>query len=239
MLSKTITRFFILVSILPFKVYAGNFTAVDFNYQQGDYGSSVTEKLSMFYLSLGRIETQYDVSVSLPYLYLNRNDATDSVSQNGVGDLFLRGGYELVNEAKSGFSLYSSLAIKIAIADEAKGLGSGKSDAGLYFNLSKQWHQTRATLYTGYIINGDPQGIDYTNTPLYGISFARYFGKTSGFLSLQGSKALVDTNDDPASVSGGVYHMFNSQYMFRGQVSMGLSDGSADYGFNVGLVNWF
>ncbi len=229
----------ILPTILSVKVYAGNFAALDFNYLQGDFGSPVTEKLSMFNVSLGRIETQYDISMSMPYLFLNRSDATESISQDGVGDLFLRGGYELVNEAKSGFSLYSSLGIKIALADETQGLGSGESDIGLYVNLSKQWNQIRGTLYSGYINNGDPATIDYANTPLFGISVARYFGKTSGYLSLQKSGALVDANDDPLSFSGGVYHMFNSQYTFRGQISLGLSDGSADYGFNIGLISWF
>lgn len=229
----------ILPAILSVKVYAGSFAAVDFNYLQGDFGSPITEKLSMFNVSLGRIETQYDISVSMPYLFLNRSDATESISQDGAGDLFLRGGYELVNEAKSGFLLYSSLGIKIAFADETQGLGSGESDVGLYVNLSKQWDQVRGTLYSGYIDNGDPAGIDYANTPLIGISIARYFGKTSGYLSLQKSAALVDTNDDPVSFSGGIYHMLNSQYTFRGQISVGLSDGSADYGFNIGLVNWF
>jgi len=239
MLSKHINFLILLAVVFPLKLYAGNFAALDFNYLQGDFGSPVTEKLSMLNFSLGRIESKYDLSVSIPYLYLNRSDATDSISQNGTGDLVARGGYELVNEARSGFSFYGSLAIKIGLADETRGLGTGENDVSLNFNLSKQWHQIRGTFYTGYINNGDPLNINYSNTPLYGIRVARYFGLTSAYLSIQKSKALVNTNNDPVSFSGGLYHMLNLQYTFRGQISFGLSDGSPDYGLNLGLVRWF
>ncbi len=228
-----------LLVTLPSEVFAGNFVAADFSYFKGDFGSPVTEKLSMFYASLGRIEPNYDLSVSLPYLSFNRSDDTQAVTESGIGDLFLRGGFRLVSEAKAGFSLYGSLSAKIALADETKGLGSGENDYGLSFNLSKQWDKIRGSIYTGYSNNGDPQGLNYANTPLLGISVAKYFGLTSAYVSLQKSKALVDSNKDPFSLLGGVYHMFTTKLMFRGQVSLGLSDGSADYGFNVGLVNWF
>jgi hypothetical protein len=91
----------------------------------------------------------------------------------------------------------------------------------------------------GYVLTGDPSGIDYDNAVLYGIGVNRGFSRVNVFASLQGQTAVVPGGDAPLDVDVGFFHLLTLDYVVIAHVYMGLSDGSPDGGAGLGFVRWF
>jgi hypothetical protein len=75
-------------------------------YKTGSFGTPTTSDL--FYLSpaLGYVTPNYDMSITIPYLFLTNKTAGQSTTEDGIGDIFLHGGYVFLPETDNGYSLY-------------------------------------------------------------------------------------------------------------------------------------
>jgi len=85
------------------------------------------------------------------------------MTESGLGDILVGGRYYFNEEGKYP-DIEGVASIKLPTADKDKGLGTGKSDAGIRMEASKHFHKImfwEAGL--GFTWMGDPAGIDYQN----------------------------------------------------------------------------
>lgn len=208
-------------------------------YKTGDFGTPVKSDLWYFSPALGRVTTQHDVSVTIPYLFLTNKVAGQSFSENGIGDIILRGGLVLIPEAENGFSLAGSLSVKIPTADENKGLGTGKADYGGFFGVRKSIGQNRFMLSAGYIKAGDPSGVDLNDVYVYDIGYSKVFYRTEVSGWYEGRRATIPGARNPQEINIGFFHILNNDYSVKGSAFSSLNDGGPDFGLNSGIVRWF
>jgi hypothetical protein len=220
---------------------AGGRGYLDLNggYKTGDFGTPTKSNLYYFSPALGFITPRYDVSVTIPYLSLTNETAGQTVTENGIGDVILRGGMVVVPETENGISFSASIALKLATADENKGLGTGETDYGGFLGLRKRIGQNRFILSAGYIKTGDPQTFDFNDVTVFDIGYARIFGLTELSAWYEGRRSVVPGAKNPQEVNVGFFHILNQDYSIRGSSFAGLNDGGPDFGLNLGLVRWF
>jgi outer membrane protein OmpA-like peptidoglycan-associated protein len=147
---------------------------IDFSVHGLSLGFGATDKLELF-ASAGiqnRIRTaagsQAGFFNDLPFA---GTDAINPHWQTGFGDIRVGAKYKLLDDYRSdavGLALKGYL--KFGTADEAKGLGTGKTSYGADLILSKNLnHQADIHASLGYEINSDPDGLNIGNAFKWGL----------------------------------------------------------------------
>jgi hypothetical protein len=221
--------------VVPVAAAQGYF-GVDVGTQRGDFGSTVTTTVSALTLSTGWVANDYDVSVAVPLLRMS-DDL--SAEETGLGDVIVRGGLSNLYRNSNGLTLDASVSIKFPTADENKNLGSGETDLGGFISLRKQWSSFATTLGAGYILVGDPAGVDYNDVTLVSLGVSKRLSRGGMFASLDTRSAVISGTDDPREFGVGGYYVIDAHNALSGSAFVGLSDGSADYGLNLGWLKRF
>ena len=166
------------------------------------------------------------------------NDAANArESQSGLGDMILRGEYDLVQESSSQPAIILEAKVKLPTASESKGLGTGELDAGAAVEIGRTVRGNYFYGKFGYTVVGEPSGADFDNPLLYegGIGFpvSREFYLTA---SLEGRTSIDDNVDNPLdAVLSGNYRL-RPDLSLNGFLSLGLSDGSPDFAIGIGFL---
>jgi outer membrane putative beta-barrel porin/alpha-amylase len=208
-------------------------------HKTGDFGTATKSDLYYFSPALGFVTSRYDVSVTIPYLFLTDKSAGQTATEEGTGDIILRGGLAFVPETENGFSLSGSLAVKVPTADENKGLGTGEPDYGGFLGLRKRIGQNRFALSAGYIKVGDPAGIDFNDVSVYDAGYSRIFTRTELSAWYEGRRSIIPGAKNPREINVGFFHILNLDYSIKGSSFVGLNKGGPDFGLNLGIVRWF
>lgn len=216
----------------PKRAYA----AFNVSYSSGDYGTDFTSELFSGSVEAGVLREHFDASVLFSYA---RIESEDDFSESGLGDVLARVGGTLFQSSDESLSLYGSTSVKFPTADEDNGLGTGEPDLGVFLSLRKQWGDSSAFLFGGYLYTGDPAGIEYNDVALYGAGLSHLFTNSSAYVSLEGGQSTVDDFDNPLEAHLGYFYFVSSHYTFMLGGFAGLSDGSADYGINTGVIAWY
>ena len=215
------------------------YLGVNGGYKTGDFGTPTQSDLYCFTSDLGYISPTYDLSMTIPYLYLTNETNNQSTTDSGIGDIILRGGLVLVPEGSNGFSLAGSLAMKLPTADETMGLGTGEIDYGIFISLNQHLKKFKLFLMTGFIKIGDPSFQDYNDIYLYGFGISKELGRTGLYTSLEGRRSMFADTEDPLELNFGFFHVLSTKYSVKGSVFFGLNDGGSDLGLSVGFARWF
>jgi hypothetical protein len=208
-------------------------------YKTGDFGTPTKSELFYLQPALGYVTPRYDVNITIPYLFLTNTTSGQSTTEDGIGDIYLHGGYVLLPETFDGYSLYGSLSLKLPTADKDKGLGTGETDFGGFLSAGKRIGQNRFTLSAGYIFVGSPAGVNFNNVYIYDIGYARIFTRTELLAWYEGRGAMVSGAKNPQEINVGFFHILNKDYSVKGSTFVGLNNGGPDFGLNLGLVKWF
>jgi hypothetical protein len=236
------SRYFVILGIAmalamtSVVAYAARYVAVDVKHSSGNFGGDIEDSVSSLNFSAGITTFTYDADITIPFVS-RKTEGADS--ESGIGDIVVRGGHQLWGNENMDLLLYGSVAAKLATADENAGLGTGENDYGVYLNLYKYLGKHGISLYSGYRINGDPPGIDLKDVFSYGAGWSMYLTKSSVYLSLEGQQTAISGLEDPLEFHTGAYHIVSPSYLLRGEVFVGLSDSSADYGVSFGIVRVF
>jgi hypothetical protein len=178
-------------------------------YNTGTFDTPYRSNLSYLSTGLGYVTPIYDVSITIPYLFLSSGSQTGTKDTSGIGDIIFRGGRVLVTETSNGFSLDGALSIKLPTADETKGLGTGQADFGGFLNAHQRVSGVKLTLSGGYIIVGSPPNITYNNMHLYGFGISKIIGFTELYCSFEGRSATVSGAQSPQEIDAGIFHVLN------------------------------
>ncbi len=98
---------------------------------------------------------KWNVSVTVPCIYQETGSAVASIegrpvqirrttgvgnrtSTEGLGDIILKGGYDLLEEPEQPFNLSAVAKIKLPTANKDDGLGTGEFDEGVGLEASKR-----------------------------------------------------------------------------------------------------
>lgn len=123
-------------------------------YETGDFGTGTTTDTVYAPLTLKRYFDRWDVSLTVPYItqetgagvaaiagrpvQIRKGRDGGTTTNEGLGDLVLKGGVDLMQEGEQPFSLSPVGKIKFPTADEEAGLGTGEFDEGVGLEASKR-----------------------------------------------------------------------------------------------------
>ena len=232
----------LLIGIMPVTAWAADgrgYLDITGGYKTGSFGTPTTSDLFSLTPTLGYVAPRYDVSVAIPYLFLTNTTAGQSTTEDGIGDIYLHGGYVFLPETYDGFSLYGSVSLKLPTADKDKGLGTGETDYGGYLSAGKRFGQNRITLSAGYIFVGSPAGVSYNNVYVVDIGYARIFSLTEVLVWYEARGAVISGEKNPQEINVGFFHILSKDYSIKGSTFVGLNNGGPDFGLSLGLVRWF
>ncbi len=232
----------ILIAMMPAMALAADgrgYFDLTGGYKTGSFGTPTKSDLFYLWPALGYVTPSYDVSITVPYLFLTNKTAGQTTTEEGIGDIFLHGGYVFLPETDNGYSLYGSVSVKLPTADKDKGLGTGETDYGGFLSAGKRIGQNRFTLSAGYIFVGSPPGVSFNNVYVYDIGYARIFTLTELLVWYEGRGAMVSGAKNPQEINIGFFHILNKDYSIKGSTFVGLNNGGPDFGLNLGLVRWF
>ena len=238
------------------------------DYSSGDYGSETTTKILsvpvaaryttgdwVFRANLPWVRVDGDANV-IPGLgsLVNLNPAgrgrgngngnggdptapTTGVT-SGIGDLRLAATYALPLQGAWGVDLTGN--VKIATADEDKGLGTGANDYGVAVDVYRSLGDVTTVFGgVGYTLLGDSTYIEVDSVLNGNVGFSRKFGDNSAGLVYDYRQPTSEDSDDRSEVTG--FFSFPTTEASRMQLYaiMGLSEGSPDWGAGLSFSTGF
>ena len=223
-------------------------------YETGKFGTDTTTNTLYVPVMLKRYFDRWNVSLTIPYIYqetgpgvaaiggqpfqIRKTSGGSRVSDEGLGDLVLKGGYDLLREEEQPFNLAVIGKIKFPTADDQEGLGTGEYDEGTGLEASKrlnaQWTVFSDIYYT---FIGSPPGTDLNDETTFDIGLG-YDLTADDILSVFYTEktALLDGRPDPRDLDFNWEHKLNKTTKFFTGFSVGLSDGSPDFGVTGGMA---
>lgn len=212
--------------------------------KQGDFGTATRSTLSLAYITFGASSSRWDANLTVPYLRVGREGGGISTHDQGLGDIVARGIYRFLSETEDGWSLDGVGALKLPTASDTKGLGTGRTDAGVFLALNQQMGLFRWTVQAGRIqgASGNPS---VTTDPLtsgasfLGISGSWYFDGTRWGVSFEARGPAYQGLPGARELTVDVFHPLTPKWGIRALVTAGLSDGGPRQGLGVALIRVF
>lgn len=240
---------------------------VGVDYSSGDYGSETTTKILSVPLSAKYVTGDWSFKASLPWMrvegdanvvpglgsVVNLNPigrgrgnggggggttAPTSGTTSGVGDLRLAATYSIPMESKWGVDLTGN--VKIATADEDKGLGTGANDYGAAVDVYRSVGEA-TTLFggVGYTVLGDSDFIEVDSVINGNLGVSQKLGDSSIGVMYDYRQPTSEAADDRSEVTG--FYSFPTSDTSKMQVyaTKGLTDGSPDWGAGLSFSAGF
>lgn len=226
------------------------------DYSSGDYGSDTTTDIFSIPVTAKWTSGAWSFKASLPWLRIdgdpnvvpgvgtvvNANPrgrgrgnggapapgTPEEGTASGIGDLRLSATFAFDTGGPLGVDLTANL--KVATADEDKGLGTGANDYGLALDLYRDFDGTTVFGGVGYTAMGDSDFIDVDSVMGANAGLSRKFGPGSLGASYEWREAASDGFDDRSELMA--FYSVATEGGSRWQVYAlaGLSDGSPDIG---------
>jgi hypothetical protein len=205
-------------------------------YLEAEVGASLQENLSEIpsLLKLGLLET---TELSLGIMPLRSVDLGPT-SESGFGDVRLGLRHRFVDEVEGVPSLAAEGWVKLPTADEDKGLGTGETDVGMLFIMSKSMAAFSFDANLGLSFIGDPVENDTnTHVNLIGTASRGLTPALSGYLEL----FLEIPPDDAKNVwifDLGVGYSVHPGLVLDAAFAAGLSDTAPDWQVLFGFTTY-
>ena len=212
--------------------------------KQGDFGTPTLSTLWLGYVTAGTGTARWDASLTVPYLSLSREGGGYSSRDWGLGDLVARGAYRFLPETEAGWSLDGLGAIKAATANEARGLGTGRTDFGGFLALHQQLGLFRWTLSGGWIQGSSTlpstTSVELTSgAAVVGLRGALTLDQTRWALSFEARGPAWQGAPGARELSLEVLHTFSPAWGLKAAFTVGLNDGGARQGASLALIHLF
>lgn len=220
--------------------------SVGAEYTRGDYGTGGNVNLLSLPLKLDYAEERYAWSVSVPWLWVSGpgdvavsgsgmgrlspvKSSSTTRTDSGLGDVRVSGTVRLWAETAQRPWAALTAKAKFASADAARRLGTGANDYALQLELAK------AALYghAGYLVLGDPAGVDYRDIWYGAVGFNFPVGGSDGGVELYGEQDPLDGVDGKRELTLYLARDLDRKIRVVGHVLKGLSDASPDWGVGM------
>lgn len=168
--------------------------------------------------------------------FADTNTTPTPTQTSGLGDILLNVGYTFLPANK--VLLKTSAIMKVATADETKGLGTGEHDYSAQVDLMSSYDKVYYGASLGYTITGDSDIYTY-NDVLYtsvGIGYNIQKGFHSG-VSYYYRQTLFDSLDDIHSVSPYLSYKVLDTLKVELRYTHGLSDSTSDSAYTLKFIH--
>lgn len=228
-------------------------------YETGDFGTATTTNTLFVPFTFRYLGDSFDLGLTIPFIWQETSGAVSAIEGRpvqireegeqvrgrraedirreaaGLGDIVLKGRYYLTEDRGDIPAISPFLRLKFPTADEDKGLGTGEFDFGFGVELDKKFGRVGLFADFGYTIIGDPPGVDLRNRFSYGGGVSYDFtNELTGSVALAGSTALVRGRPGPLDLFLQLTHRVTKAASVFGGVSVGLTNGSPDFGVTIG-----
>jgi len=237
------------------------------DYSSGDYGSTTTTKILSVPVSAKYNTGDWTFKASLPWMRVegdanvvpglgavpnsnprgrgrgNGGGGTDPIAPTsgtttGIGDLRLSATYAIPMEGQWGVDLTGN--VKIATADEDKGLGTGANDYGVAVDTYYDLNGTTLFGGLGYTWLGESDFIDVDAVINGNLGVSWKAGEKSSIgLMYDYRQPASELSDDRSEITG--FYSFPTSDTSKMQVyaTKGLTDGSPDWGGGLNFTAGF
>lgn len=166
------------------------------------------------------------------------NTVTESGTASGVGDLRLAATYSIPTGASAGIDLTGN--VKIATADEDKGLGTGGNDYGVAVDLYSTVGTTTVFGGAGYTWLGDSIYIDVDSAAHAnaGLAFDTRGGSRVGMV-YEWREAVTSLTESRREATGFITMPAGEKNRLQLYATKGFSEGSPDWGAGVAYTAAF
>lgn len=226
-------------------------------YTTGDFGTDTTTNTIYVPLTITRYFDFGDLSGTIPYIYQKSGPGVTAIggrpfqtrgqtagetrTAEGLGDMILKGSYFLLKEQQHPFDLSAIGEIKFPTADDNKGLGTGEFDETIGLeagkSLDEHWRLFTDVYYT---FIGEPAGTNLDNEFAFDVGGSYQVSHpTRVSISYSEKTALIDGRPNPRDLILGLQHKFDQALKAFGDITIGLSDGSPNFGITAGIGSKF
>ena len=222
-------------------------TGID--YTSGDYGGTVDIEDVYIPLTATVDYGRLGFRLTVPYLSVTAPAGTiitgpggqpvpgtgALTTERGLGDII--GSvtlYDVVYSRELGLAVDITGKVKLATADEAKGLGTGEHDYSVQADLYKYLGEFTLLGTAGYKVRGDPTGVDLENVLFGSIGGIYNFASdTRAGLIFDYRESAFATGDSIREMTGFVSRRIDDDWRLMVYALTGFSDSSPDFGGGV------
>lgn len=219
------------------------------HYSSGDYGTTTTTTITTLAGTAAYEKGPWILKGWLPYLNVSgdsavvpgighvRGKASRSTSESGLGDIVLSATYAAYYDPSSTFGLDLTAKLKLATADENRGLGTGEHDMIFLVDIYRTFGRWTGFGGIGYHILGDPPGFPLDNvlSANLGASY-KLDERDSVGVSLDGRERVAAGTSPQRELTGFFIRKLDRLWKAQLYALIGLANGSPDYGFGLSLA---
>lgn len=224
------------------------------NYESGTYGTGTRASSLYVPFTIKRLVGDAFASATVPLVSLTsaggvvnvggrpqktgrgRGRGADTTTHGGLGDIVLRGGYDLLHDDPDPLDLTPVLKLKLPTASREKGLGTGEFDFGGGLEAAKRVAGGWTVLFDLYLTAlGDPPGTDLNDQAAFDVGVSHGLDKVmTGTVLFEASNALVSGDQAPRDLRGILDYRVDDDISLFGSLMVGLTEGASDYGLGLG-----
>ena len=222
------------------------------HYSSGDYGSTIETRI-MSLAATARYETgSWVYRATVPYLSVKGDTnvipgvgqasgvPVRAGSESGLGDIVLSATYAAYYNKATTLGMDLTAKLKLATADESKGLGTGEHDLALLVELYQTYERITGFGGVGFHILGDSPSLPLENawSANLGASYKLDERDSVGAM-LEGRQRVVAGGAPQRELVGFFTRRLDRAWKAQAYALIGLADGSPDWGLGASLARPF
>lgn len=222
------------------------------HYSSGDYGTSTTTSIATLAATARYEAGPWVYKATVPYLSVEgdtgvipgvgqvRAAPVRSDKASGLGDIVLSATYAAYYDRASTLGLDLTAKLKLATADEAKGLGTGEHDVAFLVDLYRLFGRITGFGGVGYHILGDSPALPLENawSANLGASYKLDERDSAGAM-LDHRQRVVPGGPAQRELVGFFTRKLAGDWKAQAYALIGLADGSPDWGGGLSLARPF
>lgn len=238
--------------------HAGDLTlSTGLDYSSGKYGSTASTDILYLPLTMKYESGKSTFKATLPYLRVTAPSGGTIVTvdgngqviysgsgpratEEGLGDMTFSYSYSLFEQPRNGFLVDLIGKFKLATADEAKGLGSGKNDLSAQVDLYYLAGSLSPFMTLGYRMPGSPTGLTLRDL-WYGTLGLGYRVSPENSVGLMWDLRQASRSGGKSANEMTLYwvHKLAPDLKLQIYAAHGFSDASADQGLGLMVLKTF
>lgn len=221
------------------------------NYEWGDFGTDTTTTTFYMPVTISRYFERAKIAWTIPYINqksgsnivaiggraykVNSAPSVSSRKDSGIGDMLLKGNYNIVDEETSDINISGFAQVKLPTADDDYGLGTGEFDETFGVEMSKNLEEFTLYADLGFAFIGEPENTSWNNQGIYLVGAAYQLSEVNSVgLFYEQRTSLIDSESDPRELIAAINYDRNKDQHFFTNALLGVSNSSPDFGLNVG-----
>ncbi len=221
------------------------------HHSSGDYGTGTTTRITSL-AATARYETgPWVYKATVPYLRVtgdggvipgvgNVRGGSRTDAASGLGDIVLGATYAAYYDKASTLGVELTGKVKLATADEGKGLGTGEHDFVFLVDLYRTFDRVTGFGGIGYHILGDAPGLPLDNvwSATLGASY-KLDERDSAGLMLEGRQRVAPGASPQRELTGFFTRKLDRFWKAQAYALIGLANGSPDWGLGLSAARPF